>query len=306
MLYLAAVLAIFATACKKEKIDPTKPSISWDTNASFSQVELTNSLDAVVKVLAPGKIQDVKLVLDLGAFNILANQYIKLEPNKSKSGSNPVLDLIGDDSSVNLLGGLGMRVGASLRGQENLQLDLKKILNRILLNQPVENNTSFSIEVRVTDQASNTASKTAKFHFTAAPTFTWEKNPFFDEVDLDAAAVDCKVEVWAPGKIEKLTVTLSGSAAPYLKTYILNRTSGQATASGDVTIDLVGDEKVADSFKGWFPSGKEVSDKDQAILDFGFLYNTKYDMEPSVNPFTITAVDKNEKETVVQVSFRKN
>ena len=129
MFYLAAVLAIFATACKKEKIDPTKPSISWDTNASFSQVELTNSLDAVVKVLAPGKIQDVKLVLDLGAFYILANQYIKLEPNKSKSGSNPVLDLIGDDSSVNRLGGLGMRVGASLRGQEQLQLDLKKILN---------------------------------------------------------------------------------------------------------------------------------------------------------------------------------
>jgi hypothetical protein len=301
-LYLiAAVAAFLAVGCKKEKVDPTKPTINWESNAGFAQVEMTASLDANITVLAPGKIQDVKLVLNLGANNNLVNQYIKIQSNKSTNGSNPVMDLVGDESSANLLGGLGMRVGASLRGREDLKLDLQKILERILLGQPVDNNSTFTIEIRATDQAGSTVSKTAKFHFTAAPAITWPKNPDFAVVDLDGAELECKVAVWAPGKIDKMTVTLEDGAAPALVSFVKKRTTNATTV-----IDLVNDEMVKESFKSWFPAGDGVTGKDQVTLDFGFMFQQKYDLEASTNSFVIVVEDKNGKQTVQPVKFKKN
>lgn len=302
MLLVAALPVLFLAGCKKEKVDPLKPNVMWESNANFGVVELTDRLDAVVQVYAPGKIQEVKLVLNLGSNNNLVNQYIKLEQNKSKGGSNPVMDLVEDESSANLLGGLGMRVGKSLIGQEKFQLDLKKILERILQGQPVENNTTFTIEIRVTDQASSTDAKTARFHFTAAPSISWPKNTFFTEVDLDADAIECKVEILAPGKIDGLKVKLEDGADPAVTSKVKNRTTASVTL-----IDLIGDTKVADGFKGYFPASSDISGKDRAVLDFGFLYDWKYDMSgASKNVFTITATDQNGKETVQKVTFKKN
>lgn len=301
LLIIAAATALLAVACKKEKIDPTKPSITWESNAGFAQVEMTNALDATVTVTAPGKIQDLKLALGLGANNNLVNQYIKIESNKSKGGSNPVLDLVSDDASANLLGGLGMRVGSSLIGREEIKLDLRKILERVLLGQPIDNNTSFTIDVRVTDQAGYSASKTARFHFTAAPTITWAKNQSFEDVSLDAAEMDCKVSIWAPGKIDGLTVKLEDPADKSVSDKVKNR-----TGSGNTIMDLVNDEKVSQSIKT-LPAPSAVKDKEQVTLDFSFIYDWVPDMSgASLNVFTITVVDKNGKETVQQVRFRKN
>jgi len=306
LLIIAAAAALLAVACKKDKVDTKKPSITWESNPGFAQVEMTNDLDATVTVSAPGKIQDLKLVLNLGVNNNLLNQYIKIESNKSKGGSNPVLDLVADSSSANLLGGLGMRVGSSLNEREEVKLDLRKILERILLGQPIDNNSTFTIEVRVTDLSGNTVSKTAKFHYTAAPAISWAENPGFEDISLDAAAKDCKIAVWAPGKIEKLTVILGEAPAPSLQTYVKNRTTDGLNASGEVVIDLIGDAKVAESFKGWFPAGDAVRGKEQATLDFGFMYGIKYDLEPSTNVFSIHVEDKNGKETYQRIRFKKN
>lgn len=301
LLIIAAATALMAVACKKEKIDPTKPSIAWESNTGFAQVEMTDALDAMVTVTAPGKIQDLKLVLGLGTNNNLVNQYIKIESNKSKGGSNPVLDLVSDDASANLLGGLGMRVGSSLIGREEIKLDLLKILERVLLGQPIDNNTTFTIDVRVMDQAGNSASKTARFHFTAAPTITWAKNQSFEDVSLDADEVDCKISIWAPGKIDRLTVKLEDSADKSVTDKVKNRTS-----SGNTIMDLVNDEKVSRSIKT-LPAPSAVKDKEQVTLDFSFIYDWIPEMSgASLNVFTITAVDKNGKETVQQVRFRKN
>ena len=302
-LYVIAAVTVLlaATGCKKEQVDPTKPTISWESNAGFAQVELTAALDAGITIHAPGKIQDVKLVLSLGSNNNLVNQYIKIQSNKSTNGSNPVLDLVEDDASANLLGGLGMRVGSSLRGREELKLDLQKILERILLGQPVENNTTFTIEIRSADQSGNNVSKTARFHFTAAPAITWPKNPGFAVVELDAAEIECKVAVWAPGKIEKMTVTLQEGAAPALVSFVKNRTTG-----GTTVIDLINDERVQETFRSWFPSGNALTGKDQAVLDFGFMFQQKYDLEASNNIFVIFVEDKNGKQTEQPVKFKKN
>ena len=302
-LYVIAAVTVLlaATGCKKEQVDPTKPTISWESNAGFAQVELTAALDAGITIHAPGKIQDVKLVLSLGSNNNLVNQYIKIQSNKSTNGSNPVLDLVEDDASANLLGGLGMRVGSSLRGREELKLDLQKILERILLGQPVENNTTFTIEIRSADQSGNNVSKTARFHFTAAPAITWPKNPGFAVVELDAAEIECKVAVWAPGNMEKMTVTLQEGAAPALVSFVKNRTTG-----GTTVIDLINDERVQETFRSWFPSGNALTGKDQAVLDFGFMFQQKYDLEASNNIFVIFVEDKNGKQTEQPVKFKKN
>lgn len=302
-LYLiAAATVLLATGCKKEEVvDPTKPTITWSSNAGFEQVEMTATLDASITVLAPGKIQDLKLVLNLGANNNLVNQYIKIQSNKSMNGSNPVMDLVEDDSSANLLGGLGMRVGSYLRGKTELKLDLQKILERILLGQPVGNNSIFTIEIRAADQSGNAVTRTARFHFTAAPAVSWSKNPNFAVVELDEAEIECKVAVWAPGKIEKMTVTLEEGAAPALVSFVKKRTTGET-----MVIDLVHDEMVKDSFKNWFPAGNAVADKEQVVLDFGFMFQKKYDLEPSTNSFIIVVEDKNGKQTVQPVKFKKN
>ena len=281
---------------------PENIYIAWASNPGFGIAELTSSLDAIVTVSASSKIQDLKLVLDLGPFNTMANQYIKIESNMGKNGSNPVLDLVSDESVIAFLSGLGMSVGASLRSRDTIKLDLKKILDRILIAQPVANDSSFSIEIKVVAQSGSTFSKTAKFHFTAAPDFTWEMNPSFGEILLDPAnKKDCKIKVWAPGKIDQLIVKLEDGADPFITKYVKNRTTG-----GSTTMDLVNDPMVSSSISG-FPAPDAISGKDQAILDFGFMYDVvSYMSGKSLNTFTLKAVDKNGKDSAVKVKFRKN
>ena len=302
---IAAATLLLAVGCKKEKVDPVLPSVTWAGNPSFGVAELTKNLDAVLTVSAPGKFQDLKLVLGLGSYNILANPHISIPANKG-GNTNPVLDLVEDPSSVSFANGLGMSVGKSLQDKSEAQLNLKAILEDILKGQVVENNTTFSLEIRVTDRNGKTVSKTAKIHFTAAPAISWAKNAGFDAVDLYATEIECKVGVWAPGKIEKMTLTLDAEAAPFLKTYVSKRISGTGSTDGELVIDLIGDSKVVDSFKGWFPAGNAVNGMEQVTLDFGFMYGMKYDLEASSNTFTIDVVDKNGKETIQKVVFRKN
>ena len=302
---IAAATLLLAVGCKKEKVDPVLPSVTWTGNPSFGVAELTKNLDAVLTVSAPGKFQDLKLVLGLGSYNILANPHISIPANKG-GNTNPVLDLVEDASSVSFANGLGMSVGKSLQDKSEAKLNLKAILEDILKGQVVENNTTFSLEIRVTDRNGKTVSKTAKIHFTAAPAISWAKNAGFDAVDLYATEIECKVGVWAPGKIEKMTLTLDADAAPFLKTYVSKRISGTGSTDGELVIDLIGDSKVVDSFKSWFPAGNAVNGMEQITLDFGFMYGMKYDLEASSNTFTIDVVDKNGKETIQKVVFRKN
>lgn len=298
LLCAAALSMLFLTGCKK--VDPTRPSVTWESNSSFSTKELTADLDAKVTVRAPGKIRELNLALSLGQYNILANQYIKIGSHKGTASSSPVLDLVNDDFSVSFVRSLGMTAGTALKEKEEVTLDLKAILEAIVRGQVVENNTNLSIDIQVKDQSDQYYSRKATFHFTSAPVISWAKNSDFSPVDVDAAQKDCKVEVWAPGKIEKLTVKLEDGAASRLEEHVKNRTTDRK-----LLIDLIADEKVADSFKNWFPAGKSVSGKDQVILDFGFLYDLNYDLAASTNVFTIDVVDKNGKETVQQVKFVK-
>ena len=305
---IAAATAILAVACKKDKVDPVKPNITWESNAGFGTVEWTNSLDAVVKVTAPAKFQDLKLVLNLGGFNNLANQYIQLSSNKSVSGkngfTNPVMDLIGDDKSSSFANSLGMSVGSSLKNREETSLNLKAILDRILQGQEesIANNTTFSIDIQATDKNGFSVSKTARLHFTSAPSFDWRSNASFSVVDLDASPIDCKIDIWAPGKIDKLTVKLEDGAYPSFVDRFKTR-----TPDGTTLFDLTSDANDKGAFSGDLPAKSSVADKDHVILNFSFMYEEGIDMKSAcTNTFTITVVDKNGKMVVNQAKFKKN
>ena len=298
LLCMAALSALILTGCKKDKIDPTKPSITWESNSGFASQELTSALDAKVTVSAPGKFGELSLVMGMGQYNILVNPYIQIGNNKGSATVNPVLDLISDEASVKFVSGLGLQAGAALKDKEQVVLDLKAILEKIIEGQVIDNNTSFTVDIRMKDQSNQSLSRTAKFHYTEAPKFSWAKNPSFTEVDL-GAETDCKVVVLAPGKIDQLTVKLENGADSFLTDRIKTRTT-----SGTTLMDLVNDAKVSESIKK-LPAPSAVSGKEQVTLDFSFIYEWVPDMKASTNVFTITAVDKNGKQTVQQIKFVK-
>ncbi len=296
---LAALLAVLAFSCKKP-VNPDLPTINWASNPNFSQQELAPGLDGAISITAPGKIDLLTITLGLGDYNILANPYIGVSSNKGAGSKSPVFDLVDDSTVAAFLQRLGMSAGSGLRGKTATNFNLVDILETLIEGQPVQNNTSFTMKIDLKDQAGNNKSATAKFHFTSAPDFVWEANPAFNTVDLNASPISCKIKVNAPGKIDKLTITLENGADNTLVSYIKNRTTGET-----LVIDLVNDEKVASSFKTYFPSGTAVSGKTELLMDFGFMYTTMYDMGASTNVFTIKALDKNGKETTGQLKFKK-
>lgn len=298
-LLLAAVLMLFATGCKKTpKTDPQKPAITWDSNPTFNIQEMTNGVDGFINVSAPEKINSLTITLTLGDYFALANNHIGLSANRGTISKSPVFDLVDDTKCAAFMESLGMTAGTILRGKTSVDLNLAAILGALLENQAPENNTTFALGVYVMDQAGNELSRTATFHFTSAPEFAWAGNTTFRDVVLDEDPVDCKIAVYAPGKIVSFTVTLADDADPDLQKKIKNRTT-----AGVLVIDLVNDEKVAGGFK--FPAIASVVDAENVTLDFSFLYEWKYDMSPSTNKFTITVSDKNGKTSSQVIKFLK-
>ena len=296
---VAAVAALFATSCKKP-VNPDLPTINWASNPNFAQQELAPGLDGAISVSAPGKIDVLTITLGLGDYAILANPYIGVSANKGSGSKSPVLDVVDDPTVASFLQSLGMSAGSSLRGKTLANLDLVEILETLIKGQIVANNTSFTMKIDMKDQAGNTKNATAKFHFTSAPSFVWDNNANFATVDLNEAQIPVKIRVTAPGKIDKFTITLENGADSKLVEYIKNRTTG-----GKTVIDLIGDETVVSSFKKYFPAGDALAGKTEALLDFSFMYDQKYDMGASTNVFTLSVTDKNGKNTVTQVKFKK-
>ena len=298
ILFITAVLAAgLFTSCKKN-VDPDLPAISWASNEKWAQMELAPGADGAISITAPGEIQSLTVSLNLGVYNILANPYIGTTANKGSASKSPVLDIIDDSTVASFLKDLGMTGGSGLRGKTIATLELVDILEKFITGQTIENNTAFSMDVNVTDKAGNVATKTAKFHFTSAPTYVWDGNSNFELVDL-AAPVPAKIKVQAPGKIAELVITLD-SGVKELENFIKNR-----TGNGGTVINLVTDDKVAESFKTYFPAGSNVTGKTDLILDFSFMYSQSYDFSAGTNVFTIYTKDANGKEASQQVKFKK-
>lgn len=294
-----AFAAVLATACTHD-VNYDFPEIQWSGNPKFEVQEYMPGADGSIIINAPYKIQSIKLTLNLGQFNNLANPYIAISSYKGSSSKPPVMDIIDDPSVAKFLTGLGISSGPLVRGGFTTSINCMAILETLLVGQLIENNTTFTLYVEVIDQQGYRAEVPVRFHYTSAPVVTWPGNPEFGTIDLNADKVPVKVNVSAPGKIASLTVTLEYGGAPELATYIQNRTTGSS-----LIIDLLNDSMVAETFKNYFPTGKVLDGKTDATLDFGFMYDCKYDLSPSTNVFSIQVTDKAGKSSMTQVKFRR-
>ena len=300
-LFFFALAAVLLVACDKNT-DQEAPTVTWPANPGFSQFEMGTGKDATVSLNAPAKIEAITLTLGIGDFVLLANPKISIGANKSSGNKLPVFDIIDDAGVASFLSGLSIAAGSGLRGKTMTVIDLEAILNALLEGQNVPNNTNFSIDVKLTDQAGKSVSKVAKFHYTVPPTISWSDNDSFAVVDLNSYSPSktgpSKIRISAPGKISELTVTLEYGAAAELAKYVTNRTTGSV-----MVIDIINDPKAEEAFK--FPSAKVVSGKTDATLDFVFIYNLIPDLSPGTNVFTVKVVDANGKACSEQLKFKK-
>lgn len=293
-----AFAALLLISCEKQ-IDETAPTISWAANPGFATQELGIGADGALALAAPGKIESLTITLGLGDYALLANPYISISSNKSANGKLPVFDVIDDAAVAAYLNGMGMTAGNGLRGKTIGTINLIAIIESIITGQVVDNNSSFTMSIKLTDQAGKTVSRNASFHYTAAPSVVWTGNSNFDIVDLDGASKPSKVKISAPGKIDALTLTLEFGGSAELANYVKNRTSNSS-----LVIDLVNDEMVAEAFK--FPTAKTIVGKSEVNLDLSFMYNISYDLSPSTNVFTLKVTDKIGKSVAVPLKFKKS
>lgn len=294
---MAAALLI---SCEKP-VDQEDPTITWAANPKFSQVELAVGLDGNIAANAPNQIESLTLTLGLGDYAVIANPYIFNDSNKGNGNKAPVFDVIDDVYVVSFLNGLGMSAGTGVRGRTVCNLDLVAILQKLIAGQPVENNTSFTIDIKLTDKTGDTVTKVAKFHYTSAPEISWTDNVLFETIDLKEFTSKngpSKIRINAPGKIAELTVTLEYGAAPQMASYIMNR-----TANKGLKVDLINDAQASNSLG--FPQPNVIEGKTDVTLDFGFVYGTTPDLDNSTNVFTIYVKDKNAKDASAQIKFRK-
>ncbi len=294
-----ALSAVLLFSCKKT--DEAAPSITWPSNTKFAVVEMGTNQDSNVSVSAPAKIESLELKLGLGEYVRLANRYIEDGSKNKGTKDNPAtLDVIDDSKSAEFLRSLNMTSGVALRGRTISTLNLEAILNAIITGEPVDNNTSFTIDIILSDQAGKEVTKTAKFHFTSPPEIVWQDNQNNDLVDLNEYSKSkpgpSKVKISAPGKIKDLTVTLEYGADAALAKYVQNRV-------GNLTIDLINDSKAESEFG--FPAKKVLEGKTDAVLDFAFIYGLIPDIAASTNVFTVKVVDANEKICSMQLKFKK-
>lgn len=300
-LFLFALSAFLLMSCD-DNIDQDAPSVAWPSNTKFSVVEMGTGFDTSISVNAPAKIESLTLTLGLGDYALLANQYINIGANKSTSNKAPVFDVIDDSKVAEFLSGLGMTAGTGLRGKTIGTLNLEAILEAIVKDQLVANNSSFTVDIKLSDQAGKTVSKVAKFHYTAPPSIVWTDNPDDEIVDLKQYSPSkfgpSKVRITAPGKIRDLTVTLEDGGDPALAKYIRNRTTGET-----LKIDLINDPKAEEALG--FPSSKVLSGKTDAVLDFSFIYGVIPDLGASTNVLSVKVVDNNGKPCVHQLKFKK-
>lgn len=300
LLYFALAAALLISC---DKNDETAPSVSWPSNTKFAQVEMGTGFDTAVSVNAPSKIEALSLTLNLGDAYSIANTFISIDVNKGTSNKYPVFDVIDDAKVASFLGGLGMTAGSGLRGGTIGTLKLEPILESLLKDQVVKNDSKFSIDINLTDQTGRSVKQTANFHYTAPPTIVWADKVEEEFINLNNYSPSkpgpSKIRISAPGKIKDLTVTLEYGGDAALANYIQSSTTGNV-----LKIDLINDPKAEENFK--FPSSKVLSGKTDAELSFAFIYSLIPIMSsPSTSVFTVKVVDSNEKPCNFQLKFTK-
>lgn len=261
---------LLAASCKKDKKDTpvdTKPVISWEANSSFGQTEIKSDMDATLTISVTEGVQAFTLKFTSLPADLLGvvKQHIGTTANRTGGNANtPVMDVVDDATVAGYLSGLGIASGSSLRGKTGLSFDFNKLIQDILKNQVLENNSIISIQLAVVDQSDQSVSKTISFHYTSGPALTWDGNADFADVNLNTYTKGFKFKLNVPGKISLVTIQFDTKAS-VLTTVLRNYTS----SSSALVLDLINDSKTISQLAAYkeILTGSNLAGKTSATLD---------------------------------------
>ena len=307
-----ALLLAAGTSCKKDKKDTpsSKPSVSWEANSDFSKQEITTTMDANIAFTVPEGIRSFTLKFTTLPPDLLGVVKQHISTSANRTGNNdktPILDAIEDNTSASYLIGLKMFTVSNLSGATAVVANFKALLDDLLKNQELSNNSTISILVSLVDKEDNKLERTVSFHYTSGPEFTWKGNANFDPVEINGGgAISAAIAVDVPGGIETAVIYVSTNSKALVST--LNKYVTTPTASG-VSLDLIEDAQTVDRLATLFgiATGDKLKGKTSATIDLSklaeFIKDDVVDAGNSDHKFDITIGDVNCKVKTCKVVF---
>lgn len=114
---------------EEPKVDPNAPSLVWKGNENFERKEMTSGMDVTFLISAPNKIASFIVVVNAPAVNSEVAQMVNSKNVNSDGTVN--LDLINDAKAMEQLSSLGLKTGAQLENQDQVQFELSSLIGML-------------------------------------------------------------------------------------------------------------------------------------------------------------------------------
>lgn len=139
------------------------PTMSWDANPDFAPTPVEDVMNINIKIDAPEKIAG--FIINVDSY-ILSDVIAQLagDTGYTYSEGNPyTMDLIGNATLVNVLGGMGVPTGDQLKGQSSVLFSLSELVPLIMMYSP-ESGSQHIFDLKVTDEKGQELEKTLVFY----------------------------------------------------------------------------------------------------------------------------------------------
>lgn len=152
---------------EEPKVDPNAPSLVWKGNENFERKEMTSGMDVTFLISAPNKIASFVVVVNAPAVNSEVAQMV--DPKNVNSDGTVNLDLINDATAMEQLSSLGLKTGAQLKNQDQVQFELSSLIgllyNYCRLDPDKYDNQDQTFTLKLTDTKNLSLSKSVVFFY---------------------------------------------------------------------------------------------------------------------------------------------
>ncbi len=262
--FLVALAALLLAGCQKPADNTRKPSLAWQANDNFSEMEIAKDMDAKVSFNVPEFVSSFRITLSIPSTLVgIANKLIGTPSNKGTATKSPVLDLVNDATAISSLTKIGFLSGPP-KNSTSFSLNFTRLLEELASDSILDNASKFIFAISLTDKAGNTLSKDVRFNWTSGPEVVLDPDWLVDLTDDNPSLT---MNITAPGKLAKVTLSFIGPLGGYPDTGIIAYI--KSFTKGDAVVDLIENATTAKALG--LPSGSEVKDKTQIKIDFSTL-----------------------------------
>ena len=162
---------------EEPEVDPNAPSLVWIGNENFERKEMTSGMDVSFLISAPNKIASFVVVVNAPAVNSEVAQMVDHQNVNSDGTVN--LDLINDTKAMEELSSLGLKTGAQLKNQDQVQFELSSLIgmlyNYCRLDPDKYDNQDQTFTLKLTDTKNLSLSKSVVFFYKKQASTSSEK-----------------------------------------------------------------------------------------------------------------------------------